>query len=307
MDWSVRPAVGGGTGGLPGGCRPSPGASTSPRPRRSVRAPRSRRGARSRPPRFARRQVAGHRHARQPVPVPTPSSPIRQYAEEALVEAGEADGTRLAHARHYAALAREAEPHIRGRRQLEWGHRLDTDHDNLRAALVTLRVSGDSDAALDMAFDLQFYWRHDGWHREGIESTLRALQAGGAADPVRVCKGWFVAAVLALDITDPRSVGYAENGLAVARELGDRAVIGRLTAPSGRPSRTPPTASTATHSCSRATRSGGSTSSRPGGTWPGRRATWPSCAAPSTPTDTPIGVGRSSAPSRGSGRPATRP
>jgi predicted ATPase/class 3 adenylate cyclase len=159
--------------------------------------------------------------------------PIRKYAEEALVEAGEADGTGLAHARHYAAVAREAEPHIRGRRQLEWGRRLDTDHDNLRAALVTLRESGDRDAALDMAFDLLFYWEHDGWHREGIESTLRALQAGGAADPVSVCKGWFVAAVLALDITDPRSVGYAENGLEVARELGDRGVIGRLTAALG--------------------------------------------------------------------------
>ena len=155
--------------------------------------------------------------------------PIRDYAGAALLEAGEAETTRLVHARHYAALAREAEPHIRGHDQLEWRRRLDSDVDNLRMALAALLEAGEVDRNLDLCFDLMHYWEHSGWHREGVEFCLAGLESGDVADSARTCKVWFVAAILAFQLGDPKSVEYAERGLAIARERGDLGATGRLT------------------------------------------------------------------------------
>ena len=61
--------------------------------------------------------------------------PIRQYAQEKLEEAGDADEIRRRHASFFLALAEEAEPKLRGAEDTEWLERLETEHDNLRAAL----------------------------------------------------------------------------------------------------------------------------------------------------------------------------
>ncbi len=159
-------------------------------------------------------------------------APVAEYARDALIAAGQADATRLAHARYYAGVARQAEPHIRGHDQLEWSRRLDTDLDNLRAAVISLRERGEIEACLDLCFDLYMYWQHDGMHVEGVGYTLAGLQAGGgdleARDARRAVRGWYEAALLALDITDRASVRHAERGLAVAQASGDPVLIARM-------------------------------------------------------------------------------
>ena len=45
---------------------------------------------------------------------------LREYGIERLEEAGELDDVRTAHARHFAALAEDADPHLRRPEQLEW-------------------------------------------------------------------------------------------------------------------------------------------------------------------------------------------
>ncbi len=55
--------------------------------------------------------------------------------DKSLVEAGEAERTRGAHAAFFTELAEEAAPRLHGRHQLEWIERLEAEHDNLRAAL----------------------------------------------------------------------------------------------------------------------------------------------------------------------------
>src|SRR5439155_203156 len=52
-----------------------------------------------------------------------------------LLEAGDAETWRDRHLDHFVALAEEAEPHLNGADQRAWTERLETEHDNLRAAL----------------------------------------------------------------------------------------------------------------------------------------------------------------------------
>src|SRR5207244_3800907 len=70
---------------------------------------------------------------------------IREFATERLEESGEADALRGLHAEHFLALAEEVHPH-RGRAveaaSKERLDRLETEHDNLRAALERFVETG---------------------------------------------------------------------------------------------------------------------------------------------------------------------
>jgi predicted ATPase len=61
--------------------------------------------------------------------------PVRQYAREKLEEGGEAEEVRRRHATFFLTLAEEAEPGLRGPEDREWLECLETEHDNMRAAL----------------------------------------------------------------------------------------------------------------------------------------------------------------------------
>ena len=60
---------------------------------------------------------------------------MRQYAQDKLEEGQEGDVVRRRHAVFFLALAEEADPGIEGAHQPVWPERLETEHDNLRAAL----------------------------------------------------------------------------------------------------------------------------------------------------------------------------
>jgi predicted ATPase/class 3 adenylate cyclase/tetratricopeptide (TPR) repeat protein len=155
--------------------------------------------------------------------------PIRQYGEERLAGAGESDAVRQAHARHYAAFVAEAAPYTRGPEQMAWERRLDSDYDNVRVAFHTLLEAGDLDRYLSMGFDLFIYWMHLGMHVEGIATLLAGSErAPGTSDPARLVKAWFVVAALGAEITDPKSIGHARSGLALAQTLDDPNAVGRM-------------------------------------------------------------------------------
>ena len=68
--------------------------------------------------------------------------PVRQYGRERLEATAkmaacpeEMEAARRRHATWYLALAEEAEPKLVGAEQAGWLERLETEHDNLRAAL----------------------------------------------------------------------------------------------------------------------------------------------------------------------------
>jgi predicted ATPase/DNA-binding SARP family transcriptional activator/DNA-binding CsgD family transcriptional regulator len=98
---------------------------------------------------------------------------VRQYASEKLVESGEEDDIRRRHARFFLALAEEAEPGLRGPRQVEWLDHLEQEHDNLRAALAW-SLEGELGARL--AGTLSLFWYTRGYLSEGrsyLEAVVR--------------------------------------------------------------------------------------------------------------------------------------
>jgi predicted ATPase/class 3 adenylate cyclase len=73
---------------------------------------------------------------------------VRQYAHERLERSGAAEAVQLRHALHYAGLAQEAGPNLRGAGQLAWIARLNPEIDNLRAAQSWAVAHDDLDTAL---------------------------------------------------------------------------------------------------------------------------------------------------------------
>ncbi len=63
---------------------------------------------------------------------------LREFGQEALMNAGESELMRRAHAEYFLALAEQAEPHLKGAEQGRWYARLEQEQDNLRAALAWL-------------------------------------------------------------------------------------------------------------------------------------------------------------------------
>ncbi len=144
---------------------------------------------------------------------------IREYAKEQLDDSGESDELRRRHAEHFLALAEEAEPHLRQHWSGQWWDRLEPEHDNLRAALDRLEVSGESELALRLAGAVWWFWDARGHLAEGRRRLEGALQADErpTAARARALNG---AAALALDGGDTATGRLrAEEALALHRAL----------------------------------------------------------------------------------------
>ena len=110
--------------------------------------------------------------------------PLRQYAAARITpdEAAEAGGR---HARYFQGLAQQAEPELRGPRQLEWLARLETEHDNLRVALAWALEAGDADLAQFTAASLTWFWAIRRHVAEAAEWFDRVLATDGGSAQAR--------------------------------------------------------------------------------------------------------------------------
>ena len=159
---------------------------------------------------------------------------IRQYGTERLLASGgEADlrSTRVAHAQFYLGLSERAAAELRGRDQARWLRKLDSDWDNLRAALAYfLAEPGRTREVLGMGAALYyFFWTR--CHRYGMEAARTAL---ARPDPVPVEEraralclvaiAW--ASSLGWESETERRVAYEwlRQGLELARSLDDGAL-----------------------------------------------------------------------------------
>jgi predicted ATPase/DNA-binding SARP family transcriptional activator len=82
---------------------------------------------------------------------------LREYGRRRLRAGGELDTIRLAHARHYAALAGRADRGLRGPDEPRWVEVVDRELDNLRAAHRWAVEHGDTDLALRITSGLRYY------------------------------------------------------------------------------------------------------------------------------------------------------
>ena len=93
---------------------------------------------------------------------------MREYAREKLDVGGELQPLSRQHAAYYVALAERAERELRGAEQKQWFHLLETEIDNLRAALEWSLGTGDLSAAVRILSSTALYWHIYGRQNEGI-------------------------------------------------------------------------------------------------------------------------------------------
>lgn len=100
---------------------------------------------------------------------------IREYGQECLIDNGETEITQRAHAYYYVALVEEAEPHLKGKQQIQWLTRLERDQENLRAALAWLIEHLETELALRFCAALWHFWYLRGYWSEGRRWLEAAL------------------------------------------------------------------------------------------------------------------------------------
>ncbi|MEV6682036.1 BTAD domain-containing putative transcriptional regulator [Streptomyces erythrochromogenes] len=110
---------------------------------------------------------------------------IHEYAaERAAAHPADARATARRHAAHFLAFAEQAEPLIRSAAQLPWIRLVETELDNLRAALHTTTVDEvDVETAQRLAFALGWFWWLRNYRGEGAEWTTRILALTPARPP----------------------------------------------------------------------------------------------------------------------------
>lgn len=149
---------------------------------------------------------------------------VRQHSRGKLQEAGEADEAQRRHLDWYLQLAERADPKLRGPEQEPWLERLETEHDNLRAALEWNGggASG-AGARLQLAGALQWFWFMHGHWNEGRARLEGMLARSTEVPPAALAWALQGAAYLAWRQGDlPRATSLSEKGLILARELGDK-------------------------------------------------------------------------------------
>lgn len=108
---------------------------------------------------------------------------VRHYALELASQSGIFDGLRGRHLDYYKAFAASREPELTGANQIDALRLLDSEADNLRAALA-YGVETNSVQAAQMAASLWRYWEIRGMLKEGSQWLAQAAVAAEADDAV---------------------------------------------------------------------------------------------------------------------------
>jgi predicted ATPase len=142
---------------------------------------------------------------------------VREYALERLAADGEERAIRQRHLEVYLALAETAAPELTGPGYRPWVQRLQTEHDNLRAAFGWAEATGQVTEMLRLGGALGAFWMHWGYQREG----QRWLEAGIGAlpDAAAVPVGVHARALLWAGVLTAWQGAYAAGGDLLERSL----------------------------------------------------------------------------------------
>jgi predicted ATPase/class 3 adenylate cyclase/uncharacterized protein HemY len=161
---------------------------------------------------------------------------IRQYGLEKLREAGEEALIRDRHRDFHLALAESAAPYLQGPDQSTWLRRLESAHDNLRAALRWSLDRANVEASFRFAAALDLFWDTHGHITEGRQWLDQILpRAGELPVPPTACS-WRAhpaaldaAARMALRLSDfGRAKELYLESLERWRAVGDRRAIAEV-------------------------------------------------------------------------------
>jgi non-specific serine/threonine protein kinase len=147
---------------------------------------------------------------------------VRQYGQDWLAEAGEADAARGRHRDWYLSYAEAASAKLRGAEEDAWRRRLGAEHDNLRAALEWSKERRDDpDAEVRLVRALEWFWYLSGHWNEGRARLEEAIERADAESPF-LPRALFGAARLAYRQGErERARAVCGRGLALCRQRED--------------------------------------------------------------------------------------
>jgi predicted ATPase/class 3 adenylate cyclase len=153
---------------------------------------------------------------------------IQEYAREHLRENGEEDDVLRRHALEFARFAEEADARVRTGDQLLWFSRLESEHDNLRAALDSSAASGDDETALRLGGALGWFWYAHGHALEGCARLTDLLARTQNVPEELRARPLYALGVLLDQRGEPeRAAELVERSLAVFREHGEQERLAR--------------------------------------------------------------------------------
>jgi predicted ATPase/class 3 adenylate cyclase/DNA-binding XRE family transcriptional regulator len=149
---------------------------------------------------------------------------IQEYARQRLREMGEEIEIRNVHLAYFLDLAEKAVKELRGHNQLEWLSRLNSDRDNLRAALEWAIETEQTEIALQLARKLHWFWFVRGDHSEGRRWLGRVLEMPGTSSHPEAYAEVLaqMAHHLYLQLGEKEARPFAEKALSIARTNHDK-------------------------------------------------------------------------------------
>ena len=152
---------------------------------------------------------------------------LRQFAEEKVRHAGEFAATQDRHLDYYVTWAEEANGHLRGGEQLIWYRRIETEHDNLQAALRWGTSEQRSETGLRLAVALWIFWFRHGYWREGFEWLKVGIERT-QGDTATRAYAMLYAATLLLSSGSAMAESYLHEGLRIGQKLGSHDLVAML-------------------------------------------------------------------------------
>lgn len=111
---------------------------------------------------------------------------LRQYGQEKLAATEALDAVKHQHFEYYLTLAETAAERLFGNEQIVWLERLETEHDNLRAALTWgLAQSVLTEAVARLVIALAWFWRIRSHVLEGLIWLEQAIRLPGLTTATR--------------------------------------------------------------------------------------------------------------------------
>ena len=150
---------------------------------------------------------------------------IWDYANEKLIEAGEAEIFRIRHLDYFLRFAEDAAPKIRGPEQREWLEVVEQEEFNIRYALdAAAELPGQATKGLRLLAATQRFVEVRGLFKEASDVFARLLAHPDAAPRDAIRAAALAAAGRLAWVADdmPACCRYQEEALAIFRELGDR-------------------------------------------------------------------------------------
>lgn len=151
---------------------------------------------------------------------------VREYAWEELNASGEAERTRDRHLEHFVGLAERAKGLFNSQQAHEWFATIEQEYENFRASVRWASECAQTDAELRIASAICRFWHLRGNVGEGyrwVDAALAKSREASAALRAKLLHG---TAALTYGNAE-RSVALDEEGLALARSVGDRETVTR--------------------------------------------------------------------------------